>query len=191
MYQEFLIFKSKLELWVQAENRINTNSIEEIKSSPSVSNQKPKKRNKKLIEKKRELSDEDVSFEDCSSNKINDDILAIIDERFNRHANKNQSLLEDINRKYSNLENQLKSLITSRLDKIQSDIKKLDEADKNLIASNQEKYDEYTKSLNEVKSQIEELKNEHENSNIRYQEDFGSINYELIEQSDRIRRLGN
>ena len=123
MYQEFLIFKSKLELWVQAENRININSIEEIKSSPSVSNQKPKKRNKKLIEKKRELSDEDFSFEDCNSNKINDDILAIIDERFNIHANKNQSLLEDINRKYSTLENQLKSLITSRLDKIQSDIK--------------------------------------------------------------------
>ena len=124
IYQEFLIFKSKLELWVQAENSINTNSIEEVKSSQSVSIQKLKKRNKKLIEKKDELSDEDVSIEDCSSNKINDDILAIIDERFNRHANKNQSLLEDINRKYNTLENQLKSLIASRLDKIQSDIKK-------------------------------------------------------------------
>ena len=87
MYQEFLIFKSKLELWVQADNPINTNSIEEVKSSQSETNQKHKKRNKKLIEKKRELSDEDVSIEDCNSNKINNDILAIIDERFNKHAN--------------------------------------------------------------------------------------------------------
>ena len=191
MYQEFLIFKSKLEVWIQTDNAIDASSNEEIKSSSSDSNQKLKKRNKKLIEKNRELSEEDMSIKDCNSNKLSDNILSIIDERFNKHVNTSKGQIDEINRKYSTLENQFKSLITSRLDKIQSDIRKLEEVNKNLIVSNQEKYDAYTNSLNEVKSQIEELKSEQEISNIRYQEDFGTINYELIEQSDKIRNLGN